>query len=162
MLIAIAATLLDKQIISFTEILVTVLVGSVIGTIAARRVAMTAMPELVAVFNGFGGGASVLVAASAYWSLAHDAALSMGPVIGTTVVISVIIGSVTLTGSLVAFGKLKGLISGRAIMFSGQHLLNASLFVLALVFATLVVTNPNAELWMLLVIGIALLLGCSP
>ena len=159
MLIAIAATLLDKQIISFTEILVTVLVGSVIGTIAARRVAMTAMPELVAVFNGFGGGASVLVAASAYWSLAHEAARSMEPVIGTTVVISVIIGSVTLTGSLVAFGKLKGLISGRAIMFSGQHLLNASLFVLALVFATLVVINPNAELWMLLVIGIALLLG---
>ena len=159
MLIAVVATLLDRQIISFTEIVVTVLVGAVIGTIAARKVAMTAMPEMVAIFNGFGGGASVLVAASAYWGLAHHADLSMGPVIGTTVVISVIIGAVTFTGSFVAFGKLKGLISGRAITFSGQHALNAALFVSALVLAVLVVINPNAELWMLLVIGIALLLG---
>ncbi len=159
MLIAVVATLLDRQIISFTEIAVTVLVGAIIGTIAARKVAMTAMPEMVAVFNGFGGGASVLVAASAYWNLVQDTGQNMEPVIGTTVVISVMIGAVTFTGSFVAFGKLKGLISGRAITFGGQHLLNAGLFLAALALAVLVVINPNAELWMLLVIGIALLLG---
>jgi NAD(P) transhydrogenase subunit beta len=159
MLIAVLVTLLDRQVLSFTEIFVTILIGSVLGIIVARRVEMTSMPEMVAIFNGFGGAASVLVAASEYWRLAHTESLTMDPVVGITVVLSIIIGAVTLTGSFVAFGKLKGFISGKAIMFSGQHALNAVLFVAALVLSALVVVNPNQEIWMLGVIAIALLLG---
>lgn len=159
MLIAVLATLLNQEIMSFTEIFATMLVGSVLGVMAARRVEMTSMPEMVAIFNGFGGGASVLVAASEYWRLAHTEALTMGPVVGITVVLSIIIGAVTLTGSFVAFGKLKGFISGRAIMYSGQHAVNILLFVAVLALSAMVVVNPNVELWMLGVIAIALLLG---
>jgi NAD(P) transhydrogenase subunit beta len=159
MLIAVLVTLLDKQVLSYTEIFVTILVGSALGTIIARRVEMTSMPEMVAIFNGFGGAASVLVAASEYWRLAHDAGVSMEMVVGITVVISVIIGSVTLTGSLVAFGKLKGLINGRAIVFTGQHALNALIFIAAVALAALVVAYPNEELLMLGVIIFALILG---
>ncbi|MFD3000663.1 NAD(P)(+) transhydrogenase (Re/Si-specific) subunit beta [Pontibacter toksunensis] len=159
MLIAILVTLLDSQVLSFTEILVTILVGSVIGTVIAQRVEMTSMPEMVAIFNGFGGAASVLVATSEYWRMAHDEGYSMETVVGVTIVISVIIGCVTLTGSLVAFGKLKGLINGRAIMFTGQHALNAILFFGAIALSVLVVLEPNVELWMMGVLLIALLLG---
>ncbi len=159
MLIAVLATLLDQQILSFTEIFVTILVGSVIGTVIARRVEMTSMPEMVAIFNGFGGAASVLVATSEYWPMAHAEGVSMEIVVGVTVVISVIIGAVTLTGSFVAFGKLKGLINGRAITFGGQHAINAILLVVVVVLGGLVVGDPNAEIWMLGIVGVALLLG---
>ncbi len=159
MLIAVLVTLLDRQVLSFTEIFITILIGSVIGIVVARRVEMTSMPEMVAIFNGFGGGASVLVAASEYWRLAHTQALTMETVVGITVVLSIIIGSVTLTGSFIAFGKLKGFISGRAIIFKGQHALNALLFVVVLVLSAMVVVDPNTELWMLGVLAIALLLG---
>ncbi len=159
MLIAVLVTLLDSQVLSFTEIFVTILVGSAIGTVVAQRVEMTSMPEMVAIFNGFGGAASVLVATSEYWRMAHEAGYSMEMVVGVTIIISVIIGCVTLTGSLVAFGKLKGLINGRAIVFTGQHAVNAILFLAALALSVLVVLNPNADIWMLGVLVIALLLG---
>lgn len=159
MLIAVAVTLLDKQVLSYTEILVTILIGSAVGTIAARKVEMTEMPEMVALLNGFGGASSVLVAASEYWRQAHNASLTMDPVLAVTVVISVIIGAVTFTGSMVAFGKLKGLINGRAVTFGGQHALNAVLFAGMLVLSVMVVINPNVELWMLCVLLIGLTLG---
>jgi NAD(P) transhydrogenase subunit beta len=158
MMLAILVTLLDRQILDYTEIFVTILVGSAIGAVIARRVEMTSMPEMVAIFNGFGGAASVLVASSEYWRLV-DAPETMGNVVGITVVASVIIGAVTLTGSLVAFGKLKGLINGRAITFSGQHAINAILFIAAIAMAALVVMNPQAEVWMLSVVAVGLLLG---
>ncbi|MBW3545684.1 MAG: NAD(P)(+) transhydrogenase (Re/Si-specific) subunit beta, partial [Bacteroidetes bacterium] len=159
MFIAIVATLLSRDILSYTEIFVTILVGSALGTLVARRVEMTSMPELVAVFNGFGGGASVLVATSEYWKYAQAEGISMEAVIGITMVLSVIIGSVTFTGSFVAFGKLKGLISGRAIVFKAQHAINAVIFLAILVLGALVILNPNAEIWMMGVIFLALLLG---
>ncbi len=159
MLIAVLATLLNSQVLSFVEIFVTILVGSAIGLAAARRVEMTSMPEMVAIFNGFGGASSVLVAASEYWRLAHEANVSMPVVVGVTVVISIIIGAVTFTGSMVAFGKLKGLINGRSITFTGQHALNAILFLAVLALSVMVVLNPNDEVWMMSVIAIGLLLG---
>ncbi len=159
MLLAVVATLLNNQVLSFTEIFVTILLASAVGLIAAQRVEMTNMPEMVAIFNGFGGASSVLVASSEYWRLAHEAGVSMGTVVGVTVVISIIIGAITFTGSLVAFGKLKGLINGRAITFTGQHALNALLFVGALAFSALVVLQPNVEIWMMAVLALALLLG---
>ncbi len=159
MLLAVVATLLDKQVLDFTEIFITVLIGSALGTYIAQKVEMTSMPEMVALFNGFGGAASVLVAASEYWKQAHDANATMDIVVGVTVIISVIIGSVTLTGSLVAFGKLKGIINGRAITFKGQHPINAALFAGIIVLSVVLVLDPNTELWMMLVLFISLLLG---
>jgi NAD(P) transhydrogenase subunit beta len=159
MLLAVVATLLERQVLDYTEIFITILVGSALGTYIAQKVEMTSMPEMVALFNGFGGAASVLVATSEYWRQAHDLNATMDPVVAITVVISVIIGSVTLTGSLVAFGKLKGIINGRSITFKGQHPLNAILFLVTLVLSVLVVLDPNLELWMMGVLLIALLLG---
>lgn len=159
MLIAVVVTLLDNQVLNYTEIFVTILIGSAIGLVVAQKVEMTSMPEMVALFNGFGGLASVLVATSEYWRQAHNAALTMDPVVAVTVILSVIIGAVTFTGSMVAFGKLKGLINGQAITFSGQHPVNAALFIVMLVLSVLMVINPNAEMWMVCVLLISLLLG---
>lgn len=159
MLIAVLVTLTEKQVLSYTEILITILIGSVVGMILARRVEMTQMPEMVALLNGFGGASSVLVAASEYWRQAHNPALSMDVTVGITVILSVIIGAVTFTGSMVAFGKLNGLINGRAITFKGQHPLNALLLLVILAVSVMIILNPNAQIWMLGVLTLALLLG---
>jgi len=159
MLIAIVVTLLDRNVLSYTEILVTILVGSAIGTYVARKVEMTQMPEMVAIFNGFGGAASVLVATSEYWRMNHDADIVMPVAVGISVVLSVIIGAVTLTGSLVAYGKLSGKINGSAIVFSGQHALNAALFLITLIASVFLVADPNNDLYMIIVLAVSLLLG---
>jgi len=105
MLIAILATLLDKKIFSFEWIALGIGVGAVIGAVAAVRVAMTAMPEMVAIFNGFGGGASALVAATAV--LAPETAPDVPSIqLYGSSALSSLIGAVTLTGSLIAFLKL--------------------------------------------------------
>lgn len=159
MFIAIVATLLVQDVLSYTEIFVTILLGSVVGTYAAQKVEMTQMPEMVALFNGFGGIGSVLVATSEYWRMAHDANVVMPIVIGITVVLSVIIGAVTFTGSMVAYGKLSGKVNGNAITFKGQHAFNATLFLIMLVASIFLVLDPNNDLYMMLVLAIGLLLG---
>jgi len=115
MLIAVVVTLIVTEVVGWRLILGGILVGGMIGAVAALRVPMTAMPELVAAFNGFGGGASALVAA---------AELLTGPAPSTTtsvtIVLSTAIGVITLTGSFVAFGKLRGLVPGRPITYRGQ------------------------------------------
>lgn len=159
MLIAVLITLLDKEVLSFTEIFITIIIGSAVGLYMARRVEMTQMPEMVAILNGFGGASSVLVATSEYWKQAHDASLTMDMIVAITVVLSVIIGAITFTGSMVAFGKLKGLINGKAITFKRQHLLNA-LFLLAIViFSIMLVIDPHVEIWMFSILILALVLG---
>ena len=160
MMIAILVTLLDKQILSFTEIFLTILAGSLVGAIAAHKAKMTQMPEMVAVLNGFGGAASVLVALSEYWKYMHMGnAVSMDIVVMITILLSVLIGAVTFTGSMVAFGKLNGTISGRAITFNGQHLINAILFVAVLVLSVLAVSEPAMTWWMSGVLILSLVLG---
>ena len=118
MLVAIVSALLDQGIVDFTYIAAGMVVGGAIGAIAARAVAMTAMPEMVALFNGFGGAASLLVG----W-----AALSPDSSTFTliTIVLSILIGGVTLTGSLIAYGKLSETIGSGAITFSGQQIVNS-------------------------------------
>lgn len=160
MLIAILITLLDKQILTFTEIFLTVLAGSLVGAIAAYKAKITQMPEMVAILNGFGGAASVLVALSEYWKFAHmGSAASLDIVVTITILLSVLIGSVTFTGSMVAFGKLNGTISGRAITFTGQHLINAILFVAVLVLSVLAVSEPAMTWWISGVLILSLVLG---
>ncbi|EOR95773.1 NAD(P) transhydrogenase subunit beta [Arcticibacter svalbardensis MN12-7] len=159
MLIAVLVTLLDSQVLSFTEIFITILIGSAVGTYAAQKIEMTQMPEMVGLLNGFGGASSVLVAASEYWRQAHNDGLTMDAIVAVTVVLSVIIGAITFTGSMVAFGKLRGLINGHAITFKGQHLINAIILLVILVLSVLVVLNPNIEIWMIGVLFLGLLLG---
>ena len=160
MLLALLITLLDKEILSFTEIFVTILAGSFFGAFAAQKAKMTQMPEMVALLNGFGGAASVLVALAEYWKYIHiGTAISMDAVVMISILLSVLIGAVTFTGSMVAFGKLRGIISGRAITFGGQHAINAILFLAMLALAVMAFINTEISWWVAGVLILSLLLG---
>ena len=127
MLIAIVATLVENQVLSWTGIVAGMVVGSLIGGLAARTVKMTDMPQLVGIFNGFGGGASALVAAAELLRVqSARAPLALGD--GFTIAVSCLIGTVTFSGSFIAFGKLQGLVSGNPITFPLQKTFNALLF----------------------------------
>ena len=106
MLIAITATLIKLETFDPQYIIIGLAIGTVIGVISALRVAMTAMPEMVGIFNGFGGGASALVASAEMIKIANGTASSTTTTL-ITIMLSVIIGSITLSGSFIAFGKLK-------------------------------------------------------
>ena len=112
MLLAIIATLLNNQILDFQTIFIGIVIGSAIGAVLAKRVEMTSMPQLVALFNGFGGGASLLVGAAEFYKDEPLVVFTLA-----TVTISVLIGAVTFSGSLVAFSKLQGLLRGAPIKF---------------------------------------------
>lgn len=160
MLIAIVATLLDQNILSYTEIMVTILLSGAIGIYAARKVEMTSMPEMIALLNGFGGLASALVSTSEFWGMTQESRLpSLDGMVGTSMALSILIGAVTFSGSMVAFGKLKGIITGRAIVFSGQHIINLALLLAAIACSVLLVINPSTSVWVITLLGIALLLG---
>ncbi len=114
MLLAIIGTLLDQQILEFTWIIAGLAAGGLIGLVMAKTVKMTAMPEMVAIFNGFGGAASGMVAVGEYLRIIGT---SGAPSVdsGVSIMVGTLIGSVTLSGSFIAYGKLKGIISGNAI-----------------------------------------------
>src|SRR5271156_4230260 len=117
--------------IGWTVLIVGALLGSAAGLYSARTIQMTAMPQLVSMFNAVGGGAAALVAVYEY---IHDES-TPGGVLGTTsvfTVLDVIIGSVTFTGSLIAAGKLQGVITGQPVVFKGGRLLNTLLAVVAI------------------------------
>jgi NAD(P) transhydrogenase subunit beta len=135
MLIAIVATLVDNQVLSWTGIAAGMVVGSLIGGLAARTVKMTDMPQLVGIFNGFGGGASALVAAAELVRV-QSTNIDLGLGDGFTIAISCLIGTVTFSGSFVAFGKLQGVVSGNPITFPLQKTFSALLFLTILVLGT--------------------------
>jgi NAD(P) transhydrogenase subunit beta len=134
MLIAIIITLLDKQIIDYKYIIAGIIIGGLIGAYTALKVRMRAMPQMVALFNAFGGGASALVALSQFLRRS----ISLDVVTAVTISLSVFIGMLTFTGSVVAFAKLQELIRGVPILFPGQKALNflliAAILVLGAVF----------------------------
>ena len=123
MLAAVIITLVDQDITEWATVIAGLIVGGVIGGLLAVRVQMTGMPQLVAAFNGFGGAASALVALGEVSRTDGVFAVETG----VTVVLSLAIGTVTFSGSFVAFGKLQGLITGRPLAFAGGHLLNAAM-----------------------------------
>jgi NAD(P) transhydrogenase subunit beta len=131
MLIAIVATLVDAEILSWTGILVGMAVGGLIGGLAAKRVEMTDMPQLVGIFNGFGGGASALVAIAEFLS---NPAIGVGTT-GVTIMLGSLIGAITFTGSFIAFAKLQGLMTGNPITFPGQNWFNLLIFAGVVVLA---------------------------
>jgi len=135
MLLAVVATLVETQILSWSGIVIGMAVGGLVGGVAARTVQMTSMPQLVGLFNGSGGGASALVAVAEFLG---NPGVGMGTT-GVTILLGTLIGGVTLTGSFIAFAKLQEVMTGNPITFPGQNALNAILFVgvLALGWATL-------------------------
>jgi NAD(P) transhydrogenase subunit beta len=157
MLIAVVVTLLDQQVVSVEYVLYGVIVGSLIGVVLAMRISMTAMPEMVALFNGFGGVASVLVAgATLLESVSKGQVLTAQFTVATTA--SGIIGAVTFWGSLLAFTKLLEWFRG-APKFPGQQMLNMVLLVGSMVVGGLLVNDPNNTDWFWVMVGIASLTG---
>ena len=130
MLIAVVTTLVDLGLVDYRWIIAGLVVGGLIGAVAALKVEMTGMPEMVALFNGFGGGASALVACSILWlniiepAAAGSAASILGPDAAVTAFLSVLIGAVTFSGSLIAFLKLSGRMSGKPALIPARNLVN--------------------------------------
>ncbi|MFN6945089.1 MAG: NAD(P)(+) transhydrogenase (Re/Si-specific) subunit beta [Cytophagaceae bacterium] len=159
MFMAVAITLFDNRVLSLAEIFVAILIGSAIGVYASQKVEMTKMPEMVAIFNGLGGAASVFVAVSEYYRIQGSRFEVLDGILGTTIGLSIFIGGLTFTGSYIAFGKLNGSIKGSAIRFKGQHLINAVIFILIIVAGVLMTLNPSAEVFMISLLVAALILG---
>ena len=155
--IAIFFTFLDPDITSYWLIFAGMAVGTVIGVVSARRVKMTAMPQMVALFNGVGGGAAALIAAAEFHRIAPDPGHLSGDSIGA-MLFSALIGSISFSGSLIAFGKLQEVLPGRPITFAGQQLVNALLFA-ALLALGVAAGASEQGMWMVLLLLGALLFG---
>ena len=155
MLLAIVATLLNNQILDFQSIFIAILIGSAIGAILAKRVEMTSMPQLVALFNGFGGAASLLVATAEFYRA------DLLPIfIFFIITLSILIGSVTFSGSFIAFLKLQGIMRGSPVQFKGQHIFNGLLVLLIIFSSVYGHLNPlQTNNMFLITIGVSLLLG---
>ena len=154
MLLAVVATVLQGGL-HFTWIIAGVLVGSAVGAVAAYRVRMTAMPEMVALFNGFGGLASLLVGWAEYHLHRQPAAFT-----AASIYLAVLIGGITFTGSILAFAKLSERVTGKPVMFGGQQLVNVLLFAVAILCGVVFTLRPEAS-YAILILGVvvALVLG---
>ncbi len=159
MLVAVLATVVQVEGFSLVDILICIVIGSAIGLLIAYKVEMTKIPEMVALFNGFGGLASVTVALSFYWLETQISFNEVNTITGVSTALSIFIGALTFTGSIVAFLKLNGSISGGSVTFTGQHILNLLLFVGAVIAAVLALLNQASPVMMLVLVGIAALLG---
>jgi len=158
MLIAVVATLLNPEIENYGLIVVGIAIGAVIGVVSARAVKMTAMPQMVALFNGVGGGAVALVALSEYHELIPEAGeIPLETLI--PILLSCVIGAVSFAGSLIAFAKLQELMTGRPIVFPGNQFVNGGL-VLGIVFLVIyLATGQESEGLFVLMLCAALLFG---
>ncbi|MEN8813791.1 MAG: NAD(P)(+) transhydrogenase (Re/Si-specific) subunit beta, partial [Glaciecola sp.] len=154
MFVAVIVTLLDKNILSFELILAGIVVGSAIGVFTAKKIEMTAMPELVSLFNGIGGLASLAVAYATIVS-----AEQINVFILTVSVLALLIGAITFSGSVIAWAKLSERMIGRPIVFKGQVVFNAALIVAIVALSVLVVIQPSVATWHIVLIALALLMG---
>lgn len=161
MAIGILTTLTLPQVHSYIYTIAGIALGGVIGTLIAKRIAMTAMPQLVAAFHSLVGLAAVLIAMAALWSpeaygIGTEGQIHFGSLIEMS--LGVIVGAITFTGSVIAFGKLQGLISGAPVRFKSQHLINAGLGI-GLLFLLLVFGATESKLIFLIMIAVSLALG---
>jgi len=157
MTLALAVTLLDRQIVSYWTIALGMLIGAVMGIYFARTVQMTAMPQMVALFNGMGGATAALVSVAEYLRLS-----SAGDVIGlgesASIVLGTAIGAISFTGSIIAFGKLQEILPGKPLQFPLQRAINALILLAVLVLGVMVVAGGGSTpLWALF--AAALVLG---
>ena len=155
MLAAIVLTLITAGILNWGVVVAGLAVGTILGAWASVRVQMTAMPQMVAIFNGFGGIASALVAST---EVVGSDVPALPPETIVTILVSILIGSVTFTGSFVAFGKLQGIMPGRPIKYGGQQIVN-TLIVIGIVAAAIWAGVAGEELGYWIVGGLSLLLG---
>ena len=157
MLIAIVTTLLATNSVSLELVAIGMIIGTIIGAFFAIRVEMTQMPQMVAIFNGFGGIASALIAAAEF--------LNPGDMLSTfslaTISLSVFVGTLTFTGSFIAFGKLQGFISGQPIVFPGQQFLNALIGISILGLAVYISTAPDQINIFYILISLSALIGIA-
>jgi NAD(P) transhydrogenase subunit beta len=155
MLVAVVATLLRSDF-DWTWIIAGLVIGGAIGAIWAKKVQMTGMPELVALFNGFGGIASLLVGWAEYAHLGAEE--TMSSVTAVAIVLAILIGGITFTGSLIAYLKLSGKMGGTPTVFPGQKIINALILAGILVLGGIFVAQ--GAIWALYgIIGLSLLLG---
>ncbi|WP_438995809.1 NAD(P)(+) transhydrogenase (Re/Si-specific) subunit beta [Candidatus Puniceispirillum sp.] len=161
MLIAVATTLALPQVESYGLIVLAIAIGGGIGTLLALRIQMTALPQLVAAFHSLVGLAACFVATAAYFNpeaygIGARGAIGMGSLIEMG--LGLAIGAITFTGSIIAFGKLQGLVSGKPVTFAGQHMLNLVIGLgLLAAIAALVITNDDSLFWA--IFAAALVLG---
>ncbi|MDB9449401.1 NAD(P)(+) transhydrogenase (Re/Si-specific) subunit beta [Dolichospermum circinale] len=158
MLLAIVATMLDQHVLNYEMILVGLAIGSVIGTVIAYKVQMTEMPQMVGLLNGLGGASSALIAVAEFWRLL-DSSQPIPLDVNISMLLDVLIGGVTLTGSFLAFAKLQGLISGTPITFPLQQPFNLLLLGSYLAGSAYLIMTPDSLPVFLGVVAVSLVLG---
>ncbi|MCZ6468051.1 MAG: NAD(P)(+) transhydrogenase (Re/Si-specific) subunit beta [Candidatus Dadabacteria bacterium] len=163
MLLAIVITLLDQSIVGYGIILAGIVVGGGIGAVLAVRIKMTDMPQLVALFNGFGGVASVLVAGAALLEVADLqgtlGAIALNTQFSISTFASGLIGAITFWGSLVAFGKLQGLTNDGSVRYRGDQIVKVVLVIAILIFGYMMVIYPDSSIPYWLMVIVASVLG---
>jgi len=152
MLLAIAVTLAQDGLENFSWIAVAMAIGAVVGVVGARSVKMTAMPQMVALFNGVGGGAVALIALAEFHNLAREAGGLAGEE-SVSILLSALIGSISFSGSLVAFAKLQELLSGRPIVYPRQQYVNGAILLVALTLGIAIIAGAEGDA---LVVGLIL------
>jgi len=160
MVIAIFTTLMDPDVLSFGWIITGVLIGGTIGTVVAQRIQMTALPQLVAAFHSLVGMAAVFVATAAFYNPEAYGIGTVGNIAGASLIemsLGTAIGAITFSGSVIAFAKLQGVMSGAPIVFSGQHKLNALIGIaIAVLIVLLVNTESYTVFWLLVLLSFAI------
>ena len=158
MLIAIIATAMTPESsLNFKMIGIAMIIGTIIGSFFAIRVQMTQMPQLVAIFNGFGGAASALVASAEFFKSISSSTPNPTTFLILTITLSVLVGTLTFTGSFIAFGKLQGLVTTKPVTFPGQQLLNAILAIVMLIAAYMIPSYGIDSFY--IIVGLSALLG---
>jgi NAD(P) transhydrogenase subunit beta len=162
MLIAIIAALLSATIVHWEYIAIAIVLGSIVGIVASQKVAMTSIPQMVALFNGFGGIASLFVGWAEFQKFVYDGSIESQSVFILVVIsLAILVGAVTFTGSLVAYGKLAGKISSKPVLYTGQQIVNV--FILLLIMTGIVLFSFNivfsTELLIYIIVGLSLLYG---
>lgn len=157
MLVGVVATLVGQGILGWEFILAGLVIGSLVGAVLAKKIEMTSMPEMVAILNGFGGIASALVAIAEFYTYDDPEMLATGDV--ATVGLSALIGFLTFTGSMLAFGKLKGMVTGRAVTYKGQQIVNSVLGIITVGSLVMFAVQPYMPMWLYILIIGSLILG---
>jgi len=155
MLLAIIATLFVSGIKDYSVIIIGMIIGSALGAVMAYTVKMTAMPQMVGLFNGFGGGASALVAAAEFFKYVADPS-TLTPDVSISIMLAMIVGSVTLSGSMIAAGKLQGIVHERPITYPFQNIINLIFFLTIVAAAVYLVVNFGHP-WVFLYLTVAAL-----
>ena len=160
MVIAIITTLMFKSVLSYTEIGAAILIGGLIGTFIALKIEMTALPQLVAAFHSLVGLAAVFVAAAAFYDPVSFNIGEKGYIASSSLIemsIGTFVGAITFSGSILAFGKLQGTISGQPIVFKFQHTINAIIFLFIILLIVFFVIDQSPSIfWSIVIISIIL------